>query len=121
MPPNRRKRRSRANLEPVQRTRNAGISRRRPAEIGKLDDSSVGISDLPAEIRYMIYGFAMSPSDGGAVQLTGRLASAKDMALNLLATCRAVNKEAAGVFYGTTEFRIDIFDIPDGGRDKMSR
>jgi len=79
--------------------------------MNKLDDDRLGLSDMPAEIRNLIYYFALSPSSDGPVRLTGGAVVGRDIALNLLATSTIVGREAAGVLNNDVGFRVDLCPV----------
>ena len=88
---------------------NVRRTRRPPPQICKADESKVGFGDLPAELRNQIYEIALTPSDGASiriVQIPPGIAG-RTIALGLLASCKAVQKEAWSFFYERNVFRVD--------------
>ena len=101
-------RRSKKILARLQTARNARAPRRVAPVIVKNDTGKKALSDLPGEIRNVIYEYALSPSSRTTIRLNGGGAVATDIALSLLATSKAVKKETTSLFYGANKFRIDL-------------
>lgn len=100
-----RKRKSKARVSPPAPPR----PRRPPPQICRFDESKVGFGDLPAELRNQIYELALIPSSGAAIRIVQQPpgVAGEDIALGLLASCKAVRKEAWSFFYERNEFRVD--------------
>ena len=75
--------------------------------IKKREPEKLGFADMPGEIRNNIYEYALMPSNGKAVRLTGGSKVGGDLVLGLMATCKAVRKEATSFFYQENTFRIE--------------
>lgn len=91
-------------------TKRHGNSKRAVAILRKADETKTGFSDLPPELRNTIYEYALCPSGGNAIpfRLLPELERYGDIAFNMLNTCKGIQQEATGIFYGRNRFRIDL-------------
>lgn len=74
----------------------------------KRDHSRLGLSDLPPELRNIIFREALTPPRGEPIHLNGRKASYRGIAINLLATCWDIRKTVTPMLFGGSDFRINV-------------
>ena len=78
--------------------------RQSPPSITKLDPTRFGLGDLPGELRNLVYRYALVHHD--AVNITHDTSKAnRELALSLMAVCKAVHREALPIFYTENTFR----------------
>lgn len=97
--------RKRKNISTPATTNPAKVRRGHHDQILKADDAKIGFSELPRELRDMVYNLALTPKDGQPIRLNG---PTQKLAFGILGTCRAVYQEAVEVLYGENRFRIDM-------------
>lgn len=64
---------------------------------------------LPPELRNYIYEFAVNLSDKYGYRKVTKEAGIPEPPL--LSTCKAIRKEAIGIFYANNKFRVDVHDF----------
>lgn len=97
------------------------LRRRAPPSIEPKDVSKTSFADLPAELRNIIYEYALTRSEGGPIYLAGGRTTGKDLALGLLAGCKAIYKEASGIFFAKATFRVDFGRVTRKAWKEMER
>ena len=87
---------------------------RQPPQISRAEVSKIGFGDLPAELRNLVYSYALSPNHGGSIRIVSHPPglSKEQLALNLLCTCKAVRRESWSFLYEGNDFRIDCVKDP---------
>jgi hypothetical protein len=102
--------RKRAARPSGRRTANLRIATPRQGPVlAKSEPDRLGFSDLPPELRNYIYELALASSSGGPIPLTNHSGIERDCALNLLATCKAIAREASSVLNNVVGFLIDTW------------
>lgn len=98
--------------KPRQQKDPASVQHRKQPEIKPVDPSKHSLRDLPGELRNRIYDLTLKLPNDKPIRITsGMRETGEQLGLGLLGTCKAIRKEALGIYLPGPGFRVDVVKL----------